>query len=93
MDAMTGTVPGFGPVSFTGSTHEDFAWGIGAGVGFPIAPNIVLDVQYEYLDLGEVRSGTSGTLTFGGIATTAAAGPMKADLTAHTIQASFRVSF
>lgn len=93
MDAMTGTVPGFGPVSFTGSTHEDFAWGIGAGVGFPIARNIVLDLQYEYLDLGEVRSGNSGTLTIGGIPTTAAAGPMKADHTAHTIQASFRVNF
>lgn len=93
LGTMTGAVPGFGPVSFAGTTHQDFAWGAGGGIGVPIAANLVLDIAYEYLDLGEVRSGTSGTLTIAGIATTAAAGPMKAHLHAHTIQASFRWGF
>ncbi len=97
MGTMSGAVPGTGPltgpVSFTGSTQGNFAWGAGAGVGVPIAPNIVLDVGYEYLDLGEVRSGTSGTLTTGGVPITAAAGPMKAGLRAQTVQASLRFGF
>ena len=93
MKTMNGTVPGFGPASFTGSTHHDFAWGAGAGVGIPIATNMVIDLTYEYLDLGEVRSGSSGTVTIGGVPITAAAGSMKADLQAHTFQASLRFGF
>lgn len=93
MGAMSGTVPGFGPVTFASGTHDDFAWGIGAGVGIPITANIALDLGYEYLDLGEVRSGTSGTLTTGGVPITAAAGPMKAGLQTHTFQVGFRLGF
>lgn len=93
MGAISGTVPGFGPVSFAGDTHYSFAWGAGAGLGIPIAPNMVIDLGYEYLDLGEVRSGGTGTLTIGGTPITATAGSMKAGLRAHTVQASLRFGF
>lgn len=93
MDQMNGTVPGFGPVSFRGGTRDNFAWGAGAGIGIPVTPNMTLDLGYEYLDLGEIRSGNSGTLTISGVPTTAAAGPMKANLQAHTVQLSVRLSF
>lgn len=93
MGTMNGTVPGVGPVSFSGSTHHNFAYGGGAGIGIPIARNMVIDLTYEFLDLGEVRSGGSGTVTVAGTPITATAGSMKADLQAHTFQASLRFEF
>ena len=93
LGTTSGTVPGIGPVSFTGSTHHNFAYGGGAGVGIPIARNMVIDLTYEFLDLGEVRSGASGTVSVAGTPTTATAGSMKADLEVHTFQASLRFEF
>jgi opacity protein-like surface antigen len=70
-------------------THTSFAWGAGAGVAYAIQPNILLDLAYKYLDLGEVRTGT--TLNVAGV--TAQVGAAKAGLQAHTVTLGVRVSF
>lgn len=58
-----------GGTKFTnGTTHRlsdesetDFAWGLMAGVGVDLGHNLILDLGYRYLDLGEVGvSNSSG---------------------------------
>ena len=88
---LIGTV--VGAFAFAAAPESKASVRVGIGIGIPIAPNMVIDLGYEYLDLGEIRSGNSGTLTIGGVSTTAAAGPMKADLKAHTVQVSLRLGF
>lgn len=71
--------------TISGSTRTEFAWGVGAGVGIPVARNVTIDVMYKYLDLGEVRSSSAtsiGTRT-----------PIKADLQLHTVTAGVRLGF
>ena len=65
------------------------AWGAGAGIAYPVAHNVLLDLAYKYLDLGEMRTGT--TLAVEGV--TAEVGATKADLQAHTVTLGVRVSF
>lgn len=93
---LSGTVPFsvVSGVSFTGSTHTDFAWGAGAGIGIPLSRNLAVDIAYEYLDLGELRTSGTGTLTLtAGSPITASAGGMKANLQVHTLQVSLRFGF
>jgi OOP family OmpA-OmpF porin len=78
------------PYTQTGATKINFAWGAGAGVGFAITPNLTLDVAYKYLDLGELRTGT--TVTALGTAT-AVTGDKSDDLTAHTVTVGLRFAF
>ena len=78
--------------SFTVSGHENdnLAWGAGAGLGVPVSDSITLDLAYEYLDLGELRTGTLFTQPG------AAPGPIGAVTTGlhtHTVQASIRFGF
>jgi outer membrane protein OmpA-like peptidoglycan-associated protein len=73
----------------SGSTRTELAWGAGAGVAYSITPNLALDLAYKYLDLGEIRTGTSVT-TFG------VTGPVtatKANLQAHTVTLGVRWTF
>lgn len=71
--------------TFASNTRTSLAWGLGAGVGVPVAPNVTLDVAYKYLDLGEMRTGPLETGT--------ATGPIKADLAVHTFTVGARVGF
>jgi len=75
---------------FSGATHVDLAWAVGAGTGFPVANNIIVDVTYRYLDLGERRTGTvnSGSGIPASVLTVD-----RADLQTHTIMVGARVSF
>jgi opacity protein-like surface antigen len=52
------------------NSQWNFAWAAMAGVGYAISPNIIADVGYRYLNLGDVKSATdpSGTMTFKNIA-------------------------
>jgi OmpA-OmpF porin, OOP family len=66
-----------------------FAWGAGAGVAYAIIPNLLLDLSYKYLDLGEMHSGT--TLSLGAARVNTAR--MDADLKVHTVMLGVRYEF
>jgi opacity protein-like surface antigen len=85
----TGPLAGVG-VSEAGVTRTNFAWGAGAGIGYPVAPTVTLDLAYKYLDLGELRTGTTYTVMGTLIAATAS---KSSDLNVHTIIASLRIGF
>jgi len=73
----------------SGATNTDLAWSIGAGVAYPINQNLTFDVGYKYLDLGELRTGSTNTA--GGVTTTSTV--QKADLQAHVVTAGLRWAF
>jgi OOP family OmpA-OmpF porin len=78
-----------GALTQNGSTHTSFAWGVGAGMGYPLTSNLTLDLTYKYLDLGEMRSGSTATVFGASIAST----PIKADLHVHTVILGVRFAF
>ncbi len=43
--------------SIEGDKTLSFAWQVSAGVGYQIRENMILDVGYRYMDLGDARSG------------------------------------
>jgi OOP family OmpA-OmpF porin len=73
------------------SSHAfmDFAWGAGAGVAYAVMPNLLVDLSYKYLDLGEMHSGT--TLSIG--AAKVSTSRMDADLKVHTVMLGLRYEF
>jgi len=65
--ASTGAPP------FSGDTSNKrwgFAWAAMAGVAYPISHNLMLDVGYRYLNIGDVSSGSDafGAMTFKNVA-------------------------
>lgn len=64
-----------------GSTKTQFAWQLGGGVAFSVAPAIALDIAYHYLDAGKFE-----TASFAG---TTASGRLRA----HEVTAGIRVGF
>ena len=44
---------------FASKTTNNFAWSVGAGVSYDVSNTIVLDLGYQYLDLGGADTGTS----------------------------------
>jgi opacity protein-like surface antigen len=90
MGALSGlALGGTGPITFNGASHGDLAWGLGAGIGVPVTNGIHVDIGWEYLDLGEARSGYGAF--FSGANQPAL--PMKAEVTANTLQVALRVGF
>ncbi|HTV90934.1 MAG TPA: outer membrane beta-barrel protein [Stellaceae bacterium] len=75
-----------------GSTRANFAWGAGVGVGYPITPSLTFDLGYKYLDLGELRSGTTET-SVPMILPTSITASKSTDFAVHTIIASLRFAF
>ena len=73
------------------SRHQfmDFAWGTGAGVAYPINSNLLVDIGYKYLDLGEMHSGT----TFSAAGTAINTPRMVGDLKVHTVMLGLRWEF
>ena len=47
-------------------TQWNFAWAATAGVGYAIAPNLMLDVNYRYVNFGDVQTASDafGAMTF-----------------------------
>ena len=72
--------------TFSGATMTNLAWTAGAGIAIPLAPSIMLDVTYRYLDLGERRVGPSLT-AFG---TQVNLSQDRADLQVHTVMIGLR---
>lgn len=69
-------------VAVPGGNTTSFAWGLGAGVGIPAGNNMMVDIAYKYLDLGQMQGGIGPAI-----------GPVKGDLTANTITVGLRVPF
>jgi outer membrane protein OmpA-like peptidoglycan-associated protein len=86
-----GTIGGVavGSPSVNSHTFTDFAWGAGAGVAYAVAPHMLVDLSYKYLDLGDMHSGTTLSLGAGKFNTPR----MSADLKAHTVMIGFRYEF
>ena len=76
-------------LTVNGKTKTDMAWGLGAGIGFPLGRFVTFDLMYKYLDLG--KADTSSLLTVGGVAAQGTA--VAAPLHVHTVTAGFRVGF
>ena len=90
LDDINTTAPGLPPFhTIKGRTTTQLAWGLGAGIGFPLGRFVTFDVMYKYLDLGRME--TSGVLTLNG--TTTQATPIAADLHVRTVTVGFRVGF
>jgi opacity protein-like surface antigen len=58
---------------FTGGTSNNqwkFAFAAMAGIGIKVAPNVMLDVGYRYINFGDLKSGAdaSGAMTFKNVA-------------------------
>jgi OOP family OmpA-OmpF porin len=79
-----------GNETISGSTTTNFAWGVGGGVNFQLTPSLSLDAAYKYLDLGELKTGTT-TSGFGAPVTRT--GLTSNDFTAHTVTVGLRWTF
>jgi len=75
--------------SVNSHAFTNFAWGAGAGIAYAVAPHMLVDLGYKYLDLGEMHSGT--TLSVGAAKVNTAR--MSGDLKAHTVMIGFRYEF
>ncbi|MBU1042024.1 MAG: porin family protein [Proteobacteria bacterium] len=60
----------------------NFAWNLGAGVGYSLTDNIVVDLGYRYSNFGDAKKYESGTLTF-----------QPKDLTSHEALLGLRYQF
>jgi len=47
------------PTTISGISRTDFAYDVGAGLAYPLAPRLAADLQYRYMDLGSLRGGTT----------------------------------
>ncbi len=89
LDKTTIGLTGIGSLTLSGTTRTELAWGAGAGVAYPITPNLSLDLAYKYLDLGEMQTGTTATA----LGVSGAVNATKADLQAHTVTLGVRWTF
>ncbi len=89
LDNVSLTAGGSTFLTINGKTTTDVAWGLGAGIGFPLGRFVTFDLMYKYLDLGQAKS--SNLVTAAGVTTQATA--ITAELHVHTITAGFRVGF
>jgi opacity protein-like surface antigen len=77
--------------SEVGSVQTNFAWGAGTGIGYPLTPDLFLDLEYEFRDLGQVRSGTTETVL--GVLQPPITASKSTDLDVHTLLVSVRYGF
>jgi opacity protein-like surface antigen len=89
LDNVNFTAGGATFLTVNGKTNTELAWGVGAGIGFPLGRFVTFDVMYKYLDLGQVQS--SNLVTFAGM--TVQGTQIAADLHVHTFTAGFRFGF
>ncbi len=58
---MGQTTDSAGTTTIGSNTETSFAWQTGAGVGYSVSPEWVLDLGYRYLDAGKFKSATPAT--------------------------------
>ena len=72
----------------------DFSWQLGAGLGVEVTENIIVDLSYRYVDLGEVEiSRLYQTEDSGFVSSSVLASTPKSDLTAHEVLIGLRYDF
>jgi len=79
-----------GPFAITGNARTNFAWDAGVGLALPVGPHWTADLGYRFIDLGELRSGT--TLSIAGLSllvTASQTGPAYV----HAVTFGLRYSF
>ena len=79
-DYVSAAAPPF--VTGLSRTQYNFAWAVMAGVGYAVAPNIVVDAGYRYVNFGDV---TTASDAFGAM--------ILKNLAAHEVRVGFRWSF
>ena len=70
---------------FDNKWNSDFAWSLGAGVSYDITQSIAADFSYQYLDLGEAKTGMSQFAPLDE--------RFEGDLETHELKAGIRYSF
>ena len=76
--------------AITGNAQTNFAWDAGVGLALPVGPHWTADLGYRFIDLGELRSGT--TLSIAGqtlLVTASQTGPAYI----HAVTFGLRYSF
>jgi opacity protein-like surface antigen len=58
----TGMAAPVGAFSVSGAGRTNFAYAVGAGLSYPLSPLLTADLQYRYLDLGSLSTGTALTV-------------------------------
>ncbi|RXF75484.1 outer membrane protein [Hansschlegelia zhihuaiae] len=72
-----------GNPSYKGDSDWNFAWNVTAGVGFQVSDNLVLDANYRFVDLGQVKTKS--------IPAAGSSGKVKVDdIQAHEFRVGFR---
>ena len=90
LGTTSGNSGAVGPFTLAGSSRTNIAWAIGAGAGYPLAPQLTLDLGYRFLDLGQLR--TDSSLSFGGM--TVPVTPSKTGgVNAHQVTIGLRFEF
>lgn len=85
-----GSASGITPFTLTGSTQMNFAWALGAGIGYALTSRWTVDVAYKYLDLGQLRTDT----TLGLMGMTIPLSAIKSgNLDVHTVTLGVRYAF
>lgn len=59
LGTVSGTLGGTGAYSLSGRTQTNFAYALGLGLAYPVAPRLTIDVGYRFFDLGGLATGTS----------------------------------
>jgi opacity protein-like surface antigen len=83
----SGTV---GPFTIAGASQTNFAYALGIGAGFPLTPRLTADLAYRFIDLGQLRTGS--TLSAGGASFQVTASRTGSS-DAHTITIGLRYQF
>jgi len=83
LDASNYASPAAPPFSGNADHKQwNLTWAVMAGVGYPVAPNLMVDVGYRYIDFGDIKTNADsfGAMTFKNIA-------------AHEVRVGLRWSF
>jgi opacity protein-like surface antigen len=89
LDPVTISDGGTALFTVNGKTTTNLAWGLGAGIGFPLGRFVTFDLMYKYLDLGKTES--SQLVNVSGVTVQATA--ITANLHVHTVTAGLRFGF
>lgn len=68
--------------------EENFAWNVGAGLGYAVNENITLDLGYRYTDYGTIRNASKTEVSAVSVIQSA-----KYDVTSHEVSLGLRYNF
>ncbi len=75
--------------TINGSTKNEFAWQVGAGIAISVLPAVAIDIGYHYLDAGKFQTSSTGTV----LGTPISGSPVSGRLKAHEVTAGLRIGF